>query len=103
MIYITQLIYITAGKEAIFDQFENVAIPLIGQYKGKLLFRLRPAAENFIGPVTEPEGYPYEVHLVSFESEADFELFKADKEREKFLHLKKESIKSILMIKGVGL
>jgi hypothetical protein len=109
MIYITQLIYIKPGKEDIFDQFEDVAIPLIGKYNGKLLFRLRPGPENFIGPFAASAGsedypveHPYEIHLASFASEADFELFKADKERESFLHLKDESVRKIILIKGVG-
>lgn len=108
MIYITQLIYIKPGKEAIFDQFEDVAIPLIGRYNGQLLFRLRPGPENFIGPSAvsaeseeHPGDHPYEIHVVRFESEADFELFKADKERGSFLHLKEESVRKILLIKGV--
>jgi hypothetical protein len=42
MIYITQLIYIKEGQEKIFDEFEDVAIPIIAKYKGKLLFRVRP-------------------------------------------------------------
>jgi hypothetical protein len=97
MIYITQLIYIRPGKEAEFDAFEDVAIPLIGKYNGELMLRLRPSPENFIGPVSDP---PYEVHLVRFNEEADFERFKADKEREKFLHLKNEAVRDILMIKS---
>ena len=31
MIYITQLIYIIAGKENIFNQFEGIAIPIISK------------------------------------------------------------------------
>jgi hypothetical protein len=34
MIYITQLIYIIPGQEAVFEQFEQVAIPLIAKYNG---------------------------------------------------------------------
>lgn len=32
MLFITQLIYLNAGQEAVFDQFGVVAIPLIAQY-----------------------------------------------------------------------
>lgn len=96
MIYITQLIYIHEGKEAILDQFEAVAIPLIYKYNGVLIFRCRPAKEAFI----EGKDQPYEIHLVSFPLEKDFEAFKKDEERKQFLHLKEEAIKSVLMIKG---
>ena len=99
MIYITQLIHIHEGKEAVLDQFEAVAIPLIYKYSGLLIFRCRPAKEAFI----EGKDQPYEIHLVSFPSEEEFEAFKKDEERKQFLHLKEEAIKSVLMIKGNAL
>lgn len=97
MIYITQLIYIKQGQEKVFDEFENVAIPTISKYNGKLLMRLRPDAASYIECNMEA---PYEIHFVSFESEEDFERFKNDEERKKYLHLKERSIKSAVMIQG---
>jgi uncharacterized protein (DUF1330 family) len=97
MIYITQLIYIVPGEEKVFDQFESVAIPLIKKYNGRLLFRLRPDANAFIEHAIDK---PYEIHLVEFETEADFNNFKRDEERKKFLHLKEQSIRSSVMIQG---
>lgn len=100
MICITQLIYIKDGEEETFHRFEEVAIPIIQKYNGKLLLRVRPNPNEIIEANTE---VPYEIHLVTFESENDFENFKQDKERLKFLHLKEQSIKSSVMIKGVAL
>lgn len=100
MIYITQLIYIVPGQEKVFDQFEEVAIPLIAKYNGKLLFRIRPDEEAFIQSQGER---PYEVHLVEFANEDDFERFKRDEERKKFLHLKEQSIRASVMIQGIKL
>lgn len=97
MLYITQLIYIVAGQERIFDQFEAVAIPLIAKYNGRLLFRVRPDASAYIASDGER---PYEIHLVEFDSEQDFENFKRDDERKKFLHLKEQSIRASVMIQG---
>jgi uncharacterized protein (DUF1330 family) len=97
MIYITQLIYVVAGQEEIFDQFEAVAIPLIQKYHGRLLFRVRPDSLAYLETQIEK---PYEIHLVEFDSEDDFENFKKDDERAKFLHLKKQSIKSSILIQG---
>jgi len=97
MIYITQLIYIFEGEQTIFDQFEEVAIPIIAKYNGKLLLRIRTPAENVIEAGME---VPYEVHLVSFESDADFEAFKQDAERLQYLHLKERSVRSVLLIRG---
>jgi hypothetical protein len=65
MIFITQLIYIKKGEEAAFHQFEKIAIPLIRNYRGGLLLRVRPSAGEVIEGNLEP---PYEIHLIEFES-----------------------------------
>jgi uncharacterized protein (DUF1330 family) len=97
MIYITQLIYIREGQQEIFDQFEAVAIPIIARYKGRLLFRVRPGPEAYIQSDIEK---PFEIHLVEFQSEEDFRNFMKDEERKNFLHLKEQSISSVLLYKG---
>lgn len=97
MIYITQLIYIKEGQEEAFHQFEDIAIPAIAKYNGRLLLRVRPAGDSFIEYSIER---PYEIHIVEFDSEQDFEDFKSDKERQRFLHLKEQSIKSAMLIQG---
>ncbi|WP_462244182.1 hypothetical protein [Ferruginibacter sp.] len=48
MLFITQLIYIKQGQEAIFQQFENIAIPIIAKYNGRLLLRVRPDESTII-------------------------------------------------------
>jgi hypothetical protein len=97
MVYITQLIYVVAGQESIFHQFEDIAIPIISKYNGRLLFRVRPEVSSFIQHSVDK---PYEIHLVEFETEKDFEDFMRDEERKKFLHLKEQSIKTSILIKG---
>jgi len=97
MIYITQLIYIKEGQDEIFDQFEAIAIPIISKYNGKLLFRMRPSEDNLVESHIPS---PYEVHLVEFDSDADFQNFMQDEERRQFLHLKEKSIESSVLYKG---
>lgn len=97
MIYITQLIYLKEGQETVFDQFEAVAIPLIAQYNGELLLRLRPDDTAVIAQGIEK---PYELHLASFPAAEDFERFMRDETRKQFLHLKEQSIRAVLLIKG---
>lgn len=97
MIYITQLIYIKEGQENVFDEFENIAIPTISKYNGKLLMRLRPNTKAYVECNVEA---PYEIHLVSFENEEDFERFKNDEERKKYLHLKEKAVKTVILIQG---
>ena len=100
MIFITQLVYIKEGQEDIFHQFEEIAIPAILQYNGRLLLRVRPTDNCFIGHHIDK---PYEIHLVEFAAEQDFVNFTQDEERKKFLHLKEQSVKSVVLIKGAKL
>ena len=97
MLFLTQLVYILEGREAVFHQFEEIAIPVISKYNGRLLLRVRPPAESFIENAIDK---PYEIHLVEFESEQDFENFKQDEERKQFLHLKQQSVRLVMLIKG---
>lgn len=100
MIYVTQFIYLVPGQEEVFDQFEAVAIPLIGKYNGRMLFRLRPDDAAYVEVSIEK---PYEIHFVEFDSEQDFRNFAGDEERKKFLHLKEQSIRSSVLYQGVKL
>jgi uncharacterized protein (DUF1330 family) len=100
MIYITQLIYLKKNEEKVFHQFEEIAIPIISKYNGRLLLRIRPGEEQVIARDIPA---PYEIHLVEFDSESDFVSFTKDEERKKFLHLKEQSIESVILIKGTKL
>jgi hypothetical protein len=97
MIYITQLIYIHPGQALTFQEFEAHVMPLIEKYNGELLLRLRPSSDTFIAGALEQ---PYEMHLVSFHTEADWEAFKQNPERERFLHLKDSAVRKVLLIQG---
>lgn len=98
MIYITQLIYIKEGQQNTFHEFEDIAIPLIAKYNGKLLLRIRPNESSFIENNIKK---PYEIHLVEFADEDDLKNFMQDEERKKFLHLKEQSIEASILIKGI--
>ena len=100
MIFLTQLIYIREGQETVFHQFEDIAIPIISKYNGRVLLRIRPNENSFIEYCIDK---PYEVHIVEFDSEQDFENFKQDEQRNKFLHLKEQSIKTSILIQGTKL
>jgi len=42
---------------------------------------------------------PYEVHLVSFESETDLAAYMGDQTREQYLYLKEESVLKVMTVK----
>lgn len=100
MIYITQLIYLHPGMETTFEKFESAALPLVDKYNGKLLLRVRPGEGALVAGEME---LPYEIHLASFNDEADFERFKADPSREGMLHLKNKSVRKMVLVKGMVL
>lgn len=95
MIYLTQLIYVKPGQESVFDEFEQIAIPIVNKYNGKMLLRTR--IENVIDSFI---GKPYEIHLVAFESEDDFQNFLKDDERARVMHLKDQSVDKVVLYKG---
>ena len=97
MLFLTQLIYIKEGQESLFHQFEDIALPLIAKHNGQLLLRVRPDAAAFIGHQARR---PYEIHLVQFTTEADFDNFQTDETRKQFLHLKEQAVETVLLIKG---
>jgi hypothetical protein len=96
MVTITQFVYIKEGKADVFQQFEALVLPLIPLYNGKLLLRLRTGPEQLIEGELEA---PYEVHLVSFESEADLAAYMGDQTREQYLYLKEESVLKVITVK----
>ena len=97
MIYLTQLIYINQGQEETFYEFENVVLPLLWKYNGQLLLRLRPTNNTFVDNSIEP---PFEIHLVAFENEEGLEGYTQDETRKSYLHLKEQSVRSVVLIKG---
>ncbi|MCE7060807.1 DUF1330 domain-containing protein [Dyadobacter sp. CY343] len=97
MIQITQFVYVLDGMEELFHEFEARVLPLLERHGGKLLMRIRPHASHFIAGELDP---PYEIHLVSFESEAGLQAYGNDEERQKWLGLKDKSVTSVIMVKG---
>jgi hypothetical protein len=96
-IYFTQLIYLNEGQAAVFEQFEAQVLPLLAQHNGRLLLRIRPNDPTIIKQSIEQ---PYEIHLLEFASQADFEHYLADPQRQAALLLKEQAIRSTLVIQG---
>ncbi len=70
MVYYTQLIFVKQGSEDAFNAFEEKVLPLLKDHNGELVYRIRPGQDSFIETSRE---LPYEIHLVTFNSKADFE------------------------------
>lgn len=97
MIYLTALIFIKEGKENVFNEYESLVLPILNDYKGKLIYRIRPTQNSFIH---SEEELPYEVHFISFDTNEDFACFLNDSKRKSFESLKEDSIKSTFLVQG---
>jgi uncharacterized protein (DUF1330 family) len=90
----TQLIYLLPGQENAFNEFEDSVLALLPTHKGKLLLRTKT-----IGSVGEFPA-PDEIHIVEFESEADFHAYVMDPRRQQILHKKEQAIKQVILFEG---
>jgi hypothetical protein len=99
MMYLTQLVYLNAGKAAAFEAFEDVALPLMSKYGGQVLLRLRPHANCVLQAGID---VPYEIHVVRFNSGADFEAYTRDPQRQQVMRLKDESVRRSILIAGAA-
>lgn len=97
MIYLTALLFIKEGKENVFNEYESLVLPIISDYNGKLIYRIRPTHDSFI---SSEEEFPYEIHFISFDTNEDFMNFINDGERKSFEKLKVDSIKSTFLVQG---
>src|SRR5262245_31348389 len=97
MVYLTQLVYLREGQDAILQEVEDIVLPLLSKYQGELLLRLRPDRRIKISGSGE---VPYELHVVRFKSEDDLARYSNDDERKRVLHLKDKAVASTLLIKG---
>lgn len=100
MIYLTQLIFVKPGKESVFQQFEDFVIPLMERHGGRMIYRVRPSQHSFI---SAEEERPYEIHFVSFNSEEGLQSYMKDETRLQYMHLKDDSVESIMLVKGTQL
>lgn len=97
MIYYTQLIFIKPGCEQEFHAFEEKVLPLLKKHNGELVYRIRPDKSAF---VENSQELPYEIHLVTFGSKADFADYAADPRRLEAMEMKNRSVAKIILIEG---
>lgn len=100
MIYYTQLIFIKPGCEQEFHAFEDKVLPLLKEHNGELVYRIRPDKSAFVESSRE---LPYEIHLVTFSTKADFEGYKINPKRLAFMEMKNKSVEKITLIEGFKL
>jgi hypothetical protein len=97
MHYYTQIIFIKENAQDQFNLFESRVLPLLKKYNGTLIYRVRPTDDCVIESTIDR---PYELHLVTFPTRADFEGYSRDKERLQQMPLKEASIEKAWLIEG---
>ena len=97
MIYLTVLIFVKKEKEVAFNTYESSVLPILNDYNGKLIYRIKPTDESFINDEGEK---PFEIHFISFENDISFNGFLNDEKRKSFEHLKEDAITSTFIVKG---
>ena len=97
MIYITAFFFVSEGKEDLFQDYEQKVLPLMDDYNGNLIYRIRLGENNFI---TSSEEMPYEIHFISFSTDQDFFSYVNDERRQKYMGQKEEAIRSTFLVKG---
>ncbi|WP_152285688.1 DUF1330 domain-containing protein [Flavicella marina] len=96
MIFVTAFLFVKEGKEQVFESYENLVLPLLSDFEGTLIYRVR--ADKEVSYSVDGE-IPYEIHLISFSSIKMFDAFITDEKRMSFQDLQKESIKSTFIVK----
>jgi uncharacterized protein (DUF1330 family) len=100
MLYYTQIIFVREGLEEVFNAFEDQVLPLLQQYGGRVLYRLRVTEETVISSDLRK---PYEVQVISFDDRVNFARYLNCDERKRCLPLKEQSVDLSILIEGRSL
>jgi hypothetical protein len=96
MIYYTQLLQVRPGHEQALRDFENATLPILARHEGRLLCQMLLEGDACLHNDSEYS----ELHLLSFTSKEHFAAYLADDERQQMLHMKQESVISVLLVEG---
>jgi uncharacterized protein (DUF1330 family) len=94
-ISLTVLLFVKEDEEKAFDEYESAVLPLLANHHGKLLYRIRMERKNYLNESAE---YPYEIHLIEFDSKQDYDDYLSDPEREKYKSLREQSVLKTIVI-----
>lgn len=88
---LTAMIYLYEGKEAIFYRYEDIVLPLLASYGGKLISRTRIVRRT-------NKDDPDEIHVISFDSIEGLEGYKADPVRLQHAILHSQSVRRTVVL-----
>jgi uncharacterized protein (DUF1330 family) len=94
-ITLVALLFVRAGREDEFEAYERRAFALIERHGGRLERRIRCAMADV--------ATPYEVHVLSFPSAADFARYRADPDGQGLADLRARAIERTVVWPGAEL
>lgn len=92
---VTAFLYAKEGGESTLLEYENAVLPILEDYGGKLLLRIRPDRLT-VSAIRVPD----EIHLIGFSEEKDFRSFLSDPKRQSLEEMKKDSIFFSIFLQG---
>ena len=95
MLHFTLLIFTKEGKEAAFAAYEEKVLPLLARYNGQLLYRMQPGADDAVNGEM-----PYEIHILGFNSRADYQNYMQSPQRRALEYMRQEAIEKIITVEG---
>ncbi len=93
-------LYAKEGSEKIFLEYESSVLPLLKEYEGELLLRIRPD-RSF--EEDSKIRIPTEIHLIGFASEDSFRRFLSDPKRKSLEDMQKKGISFSILFQGTGI
>ena len=89
-------LYVNAGHEREFEQFESAAAQIMARYGGRIERRIRCDADS------DP-AQPFEVHLLTFPDLDSFERYRLDPELARLAELRARAIRATTVWRGAEL
>lgn len=96
MLTLVVSLYIHAGREAEFEQFESAAAAIMRRYGGEIERRIRCTPNAGANP-------PHEVHIVTFPDQQSFAWYRADSGLLALAELRARAIRETVVWPGTDL
>lgn len=91
------LLYLHAGRRAAFDRYERLVRAIAVEHGGRFESVIQPSSST--GPIALPD----EVHVLSFDSAANFEAYRNDPRRLELAPQRAEAVAETIVIEGTAL
>lgn len=96
-IYLTVLIYLKQGKEALFHDYERQAAQVMARHNGRFEQIIKPDTVNGDLPL------PDEIHVLSFATPEGFAHYRQDPDSQALASMRLASVERAIFLQGTAL